>query len=143
MSKSTRLFVAILGAGLATYALAQSHGSGTMGGPSHDAHRQSGQMMSGSMMKGDMMKGMVGTMSQMNQMMQKMAGMMEKHTGMDMKAMGDMSRMMEDMAAMMKDMAGHMKQGQMTGDMSKQMRERMAGLGKKMDALDTEMGKKK
>lgn len=139
MSKSTHLFVAILGAGLATYALAQSHGSGTMGGP----HHPSGQMMSGNMMKGDMMKGMVGTMSQMNQMMQKMAGMMEKHTGMDMKAMGDMSRMMEDMAAMMKDMAGHMKQGQMTGDMSKQMRERMAGLGKKMDALDAEMGKKK
>jgi len=142
MSKTTRVILGLLGAGLTTLALAQSHMGGSMTGTQHDAHHQGGQMMTGNMMKGDMMKGMVGTMTQMNQMMQKMSGMMEKHPAMDMKAMGDMATMMDGMATMMQDMSKHMKQGQMNSDLSKQMRDRMTGMGKKMDALETELGKK-
>ena len=85
-----------------------------------------------------MMKGMVGTMTQMNLMMQRMSGVMGSQTGTDMKGMMEMSGMMDDMSKLMKEMAHQMKKGQMPKELMTRMHERMDAMNKRMDALQAE-----
>lgn len=129
----------LLGTLTAGFALAQSPGGGMMGGgtkPTMMGGQQGSQMMGGQMMKPEMMRGMVGTMTQMHQMMQKMAGTMEHGgQGMDMKAMADMSKMMDDMAGMMQNMAARMRDGKMDQAMLKTMNERLDAMGKSLKPM--------
>ena len=118
-------------------ALAQMAGGG-MGGTGTSSSMMSGamgaQMMGGQMMKADMMSGMVGTMIQMNQIMEKMAGRMS--VAMDMRTMTNMSDAMDDMSGMMKEMATQMRSGRMDPALMTRMNARMAAMNKALDASE-------
>jgi hypothetical protein len=137
MSRTTRLLTtAAFIAGTAGAAMAQMAGGGMTGQgakPGTMTSQMGSRMMGGQMMQAEMMHGMVGTMTQMNQIMERMAGSMGQ--GMDMRTLAGMSRMMEDMAGMMKEMAARMRDGKMSEAMLKRMNERMASMTKAMAAL--------
>lgn len=138
-SQRRYLTTILLGTLAVGFALAQSPGGGMMGGGTKTnmmGGQQGSQMMGGQMMKPEMMRGMVGTMTQMHQMMQKMAGTMEHGgQGMDMKAMTDMAKMMDELAGMMQNMAARMRDGKVDQTMLKTMNERMDAMGKSLKPM--------
>lgn len=140
MTPKKQYMAATLFGMLATgFAMAQMPGEGGRPGGSNTnfmVGEHGAQMMGEGMMRSEMLHGMVGTMSQMQDIMQKMAGTVgQGPLGANAKSMTDMSTQMQDMAGMMKNMATHLRGGKMDQAMLKDMNERLKTMGKALEPM--------
>jgi len=112
-------------------------GGGMKEGQKHEG-RGSQHMMGGQMMGPEMMKDMSGVMNHMVEMMQSMSHTMGHKTVTEHMKMSEMSKVMEDMSVMMHTMSQNMAKGQMSPADTKNMREQLNMMKKKMEAMGQE-----
>jgi hypothetical protein len=121
-----KLFFVVLVLGLfVSFSYAQM-GGGMMGGKGQmgSGMMEGQETMGGGMMTGQEMMGqMMKSMNQMSGMTQKMSEIMNK--GMDTSHMNEMSGIMENMSKQMMNMSHMMKEGQVSQEEMKSMRQQM------------------
>jgi len=107
-----------------------------MGGMQHEGMGQQGDMQHGQMMSPEMMKDMSGAMNHMIEMMRTMSHTMGHKNISEHMKMSEMAVVMEDMSIMMHDMSQRMATGSMSPADTKQMRDRINEMQRRMKALE-------